>query len=230
MEASSLMPILLYGASGATGTVDPVEAGRKALSPWQGYPWYDKHADRLVRIKLARPREELPSDARTLPIGGLLQTAAWLMIGALLGSMVYFLVRYWLRLGPAAPRRKTGAPQAEARIEALPEALRPASGDLLAAAREHYAAGDYSRAVLYLFAHQLVELDRHQAIRLERGKTNRQYLRELKPQPGLREVFAQSMVAFEDVFFGRQTIERPRCDACWQGQSRLETLLGGQSG
>jgi hypothetical protein len=38
------------------------------------------------------------------------------------------------------------------------------------------------------------------------------------------------MVAFEDVFFGRQTIERPRCDACWQGQSRLETLLGGQSG
>jgi len=130
------------------------------------------------------------------------------------------------RAPTAHPRQPT--PRApDARIEALPDALRPAQGDLLSAAREAYAAGDYSRAVLYLFAHQLVELDRHQAICLERGKTNRQYLRELAGQNALREIFAHSMVAFEDLFFGRQTIDRARCEACWVGQQRLETLLAG---
>lgn len=228
METSGLNSILRIGGSSAPAP-DPVAAGRKALTPWQGYPWYDKTDDGLARIELVPPRVPPSFAPRALPIGGVLQVAAWLLIAALLASMAYALARYWMGMGPLANRKKRNAPLADARIEALPEALRPAQGDLLAAARQHYAAGDYSRAVLYLFAHQLVELDRHQAIRLERGKTNRQYLRELRQQPDLREVFALSMVAFEDVFFGRRAIQRDRCDACWQGQSRLESLLGGQS-
>ena len=35
--------------------------------------------------------------------------------------------------------------------------------------------------MIYLFSHQLVQLDRHQIIRLAKGKTNRQYLREVGP-------------------------------------------------
>ena len=41
-------------------------------------------------------------------------------------------------------------------------------------------AGDFAQATIFLFAHMLVELDRHQLIRLARGKTNRQYLMDLE--------------------------------------------------
>ncbi len=208
---------------------DSVQAGREALCPWQSYPWYDKTADRVARVELVAERETPPTrPVENISLPGLdafLQGAAWLAIALLLAWMTYLLARYWLARRLDGQRLVPPPRQAEARLEALPEALRPAQGDLLSAAREAFTAGDYSRAVLYLFSHQLVELDRHQVICLERGKTNRQYLRELAGQSGLREVFAHSMVAFEDVFFGRKAIDRARCEACWAGQERLETLL-----
>jgi hypothetical protein len=214
----------------SAAAADPVQAGREALRPWQGYPWYDKASDGVARVELvAEPeaRETRSTEANlSLPAWDtILQGTAWLAIGLVLAWMAYLLARYWIARRPGSPPRQSPRREVDARVEALPEALRPAQGDLLTAAREAFAAGDYSRAVLYLFAHQLLELDRHQAICLARGKTNRQYLRELGGQNGLREIFAHSMVAFEDVFFGRQTIDRARCEACWAGQERLQTLL-----
>ena len=54
--------------------------------------------------------------------------------------------------------------------------------DLLAEARRHYQAGNYGAAIVYLFSFQLVQLDQRQIIRLAKGKTNRQYLREVGPR------------------------------------------------
>jgi hypothetical protein len=61
-----------------------------------------------------------------------------------------------------------------------------------------------------------VELDRGQAIRLAKGKTNRQYLRELTPKPDLKGLVEQSMLAFEDVFFGGRALDRSRFEDCWR--------------
>ena len=59
--------------------------------------------------------------------------------------------------------------------------------DLLAEARRHYQAGNYGAAIVYLFSFQLVQLDRRQIIQLAKGKTNRQYLREVGPRDPLRK-------------------------------------------
>jgi hypothetical protein len=91
----------------------------------------------------------------------------------------------------------------------------PPETDLLSEARRYYEAGDYSKAIIYYFSYQLVQLDEHQRIRLARGKTNRQYLREVHTQPVLREITEITMVAFEDVFFGNHALNRERFERCW---------------
>ncbi len=45
-----------------------------------------------------------------------------------------------------------------------------------------------------------MELDKRQFIHLDRGKTNRQYLRELGRRVDLRRLLEPTMVAFEEVF------------------------------
>ena len=97
--------------------------------------------------------------------------------------MIYFLVQAFLG------RSRPGAAAAESdedddisdidRVESLPVQLRRPTTHLLAEARRCYEEGNYGEAIVYLYSHQLVQLDKGQIIRLTKGKTNRQYLREV---------------------------------------------------
>jgi hypothetical protein len=103
--------------------------------------------------------------------------------------------------------------------------------DLLGQARRYYEAGNYAEAIIYLFSYQLVELDRHGFVHLERGKTNRQYVREAQRAPeaksgGLHKILDQTMVAFEDVFFGARDLDRRRFEQCWSRLDEFQSLLG----
>jgi hypothetical protein len=60
-----------------------------------------------------------------------------------------------------------------------------------------------------------VELDRHHVIRLAKGKTNRQYVRETRQRPLLRTILETTMVAFEDAFFGNKTLSREAFERSW---------------
>jgi hypothetical protein len=112
------------------------------------------------------------------------------------------------------------------RIEALPEPVRERTR-LLDAARRHYQNGNYDEAIIYLFSHQLVCLDKNYLIRLTRGKTNRQYLRELGPRDTIRRILADTIVAFEDVFFGGRSIGQERFERCWNRLGEFESLAVG---
>jgi hypothetical protein len=50
---------------------------------------------------------------------------------------------------------------------------------------------------------------------LKKGKTNRQYLRELQSHSHLSQYFQRVMVPFEDAFFGDHPIQQPVFDANW---------------
>ena len=115
------------------------------------------------------------------------------------------------------------------RIEALPYPVPRTDLPLLDQARNFYRAGNYASAVIYLFGHQLVQLDQRQFIRLAKGKTNRQYLREIGQVEVLRQLVGQTLVAFEDVFFGHHDIERQRFEACWSRMPEFESLLERES-
>lgn len=208
-----------------------ITAGREALDPgWRGYPWYDSSTDDLRRIRVPKTRNWSPSWNPSFR----LDWVTWIIWGfvalafALLAYLLYQVYRgRWIDL-PASARAVAERPAANdaSRVEALPFQLDPLTGSLLDAARRAYAGGDYAPAIIYLFSHELVELDRRHLIRLTRGKTNRQYVRELRGQGALPGLLSQTMVLFEDVYFGDRALSRERFETCWNRLNEFDALVG----
>ena len=96
----------------------------------------------------------------------------------------------------------------KAKLLDLPFEVEQTMFGLLAQAEKYREAGDYSKAIIYLFSHALVEMDGARCIRLARGKTNRAYLRELRDQESLRGFTNQLVSAFEYAFFGKHVLSQ----------------------
>jgi hypothetical protein len=222
---------------------DPsVEAARRALDKWQWpprYPWYDSAHDAVARIDVSEPwyaKWNLDWLRDWFDFGGFrlfsmssFQWVAWIAIALLIGLVVYLLIRAYRRgESPAtAGRARAGTSDAaddRRRVEALPLDGRKRS-DFLTEAARYYEQGNYAEAIIYLFSHQLVELDKHELIHLTKGKTNRQYLRELSRRLSLRRLMEQTTIAFEDVFFGNHPLDRARFESCWSRLDEFNTLV-----
>jgi hypothetical protein len=235
---------LAVGAGGpALGADSAVETGWEAFRAQSDLPWYDADQDALRRIRVkppeddlhrqsrwaAEPTEAAPADDRPWSLFWLImQILAWLTLAALLIAVMWLLVwaagrldRSGLTEGKTIDRVKVD-PE---RLEDLPMAIPPTDRDLLAAARACYEAGDYGMAIIYAYAYQLMELDQHHAIELRKGKTNRQYLRELRTKPRLHALLHDTMRAFEDVFFGHHVLSRPQFQHCWNGLDEFHQQL-----
>jgi hypothetical protein len=228
----------LYAADDSS---DPaVEAAREALgNGWFGAPWYDSDADNLRRIPLKPERESnwdiswlfdwIPNLFSWLGVITFWEWLAWIIVVAIVATLVYILIRLYLSSESNTARRSKSAVTEQktmtARIEALPFEVDEEVTDMLAAATACRKRGDYNRAIVYLFSHLLIELDRFHRIALTRGKTNRQYLRELKRQPRLRQILQRTMVPFEEVFFGSRTLAVERFDRCWEQLDEFGDLV-----
>ncbi|QDV22349.1 hypothetical protein [Aureliella helgolandensis] len=111
-----------------------------------------------------------------------------------------------------------------ARMVDLPFEVQQSVGDPLEAARAAMKDGDYSLGVLYLYGYMLLVLDRERKLHLQKGKTNRMYLKEVKTQPELHSILETTVLAFEDTFFGKHVIERERCLALWNQLDEFHQL------
>ena len=235
---------LALGAGGPeTDHASPVVTAREALRAQSGTPWYDPDRDSIRRIRVTPPEDDLHRQSRwaadaasTVPTDEqpvslfwrIMQILAWLTLAVLLVAVMWLLVwaagrldRRGLTEGKTVDRAKID-PE---RMEDLPMSIPPADRDLLAAARACYEAGDYGMAIIYAYAYQLMELDQHHAIQLRKGKTNRQYLRELRLEAALRELLRDTMLAFEDVFFGHHALSRPQFQRCWDSLDEFHQQL-----
>lgn len=209
---------------------DAVQKGREALgSGWQ-YPWYDAETD-AIQKEHVRETWDWPDFNFN---GGSwnfdpLQWLVWFLIALLLGIVAFFLIRAYLRrenrqaMSTANDADVRAIDDAE-RIAALPFHVNRRSLDLLEEARRQYQAGRYSQAIIYLFSHELVQLDKRQFLRLAKGKTNRQYLREINSAPAVRGLLEQTMVAFESVFFGGRALDMAQFEACWNRIAEFDRL------
>jgi hypothetical protein len=217
-----------------------VEAGREALDGSTNYPWYDREKDAVRRVDVKSPkRDDIPgreskwsaktkSNPTTTTGGGPTNTGGPLgpiLQGLGLALLVALLVTIAILIARAALSREAsgegGGHVVETshevdRVENLPFQVKRPTGDFLSESQRLYEAGRYSEAIVYLFSYQLVQLDKHHHIRLTKGKTNRQYLRELRHRPALRGMLEPTMIAFEDVFFGHHQIDRERFESCWR--------------
>jgi len=184
--------------------------------------------DRSARRSRSEPivfdTPEMPSQA------GWLSTIVWIFVGVLLAAILYWVILVFLQ------RERTSSEDDEASEDgglsleqeaALPLTPSMPRGDFLSLARKFAQEGDFNRALIYMFSYQLVALDRTGRIRLARGKTNRQYLRELHSAEGLRGIFDRTMVAFEEVFFGGHELSETDFQRVWSRLDEFHRLVGG---
>ena len=226
--------------------VDAVESGREGLVKSESFPWYNDQADALHPIDFqptTPPREirnwnwDVPErrPANNFGLGNfwssfwdVFQIVIWVVLAILVAVAIYYGVRTATLRERSLATNVTStddiAAQAK-RIENLPFQVEKPLSDLLAEARRLYDSGQYGDAIVYLFSHQLVQLDKHHMIRLAKGKTNRQYLRELRSSRGMRDLLSQTMVTFEDFFFGNHAIDRQRFESCWSRLQEFDTSL-----
>lgn len=249
--------IALVGpADRAVAQSDPdaaVQSGREALQKsggFWGYRWYDSVKDETKVISV-RPDADLNWLADWFEkwfgwlgnwnVGEVLATLGWILLAVALGVLAYLLIRAYLDRESAAGRT-TAAAVAGARassierVEALPVPVRDPNADFLAEAQRHYRQGNLAEAIIYLFSYQLIELDRHNLLRLAKGKTNRQYVREVdrrqqspvgRPLAGL---LRQTMSLFEESFFGGRPPERSAFELCLNNLGEFQAQLVQQPG
>ena len=160
-------------------------------------------------------------------LASLLQIVGLVMLVALLVSIVLLIARYFLNreIKETGVKTVVKAARAADRVAELPFQVKRAAGDFLDEARRLYQAGQYSDAILYYYSFLLVQLDKAQVIRLAKGRTNRQYLREARVRPILSNVLEIAMVAFEDVFFGHHDLTRERFEAAWRRLDEFQLEL-----
>jgi hypothetical protein len=232
----SLLLTAFLSAQDSPPKPDPVQEGKESLTNVAKFPWYDSRSDEVHPLHMT-PRREADSGnraskwtnankqktgmagGRTSAFGPLLQGVGLTVLVLLLGFIAYLIATAFLKeeiSETSAQRRVVETSRDVDRVEELPFHVRKPSGDFLSEARRLYEAGQYSEAIIYLFSYQLVQLDRHHVIRLAKGKTNRQYVRESRQRPAVRPILEQTMFSFEDAFFGRKTLGREQFERSWQ--------------
>jgi hypothetical protein len=236
--ALGLIICLQVGLLSAADPDPSVESGRKALGQWTRYPWYDSATETAQPLPIAHPRDWsfLSALFDWFPAfyaidGHWIQIVGLGLLGLFLALIIYLIIRAMRAAQPAEYADSSEfdelarALEEQRRFDALPPTAVRRKSNLLEEARRYYRDGNYGEAVIYLFSYQLLQLDKQQLIRLTKGKTNRQYLRELGPRAELGHLLAITMAAFEDVFFGNHPIDRVRFEACWLRLKEFESLV-----
>ncbi len=154
----------------------------------------------------------------------------FLVMCILVGGVVFFVLR---RVNPdgfrmihkAKSSKLDNAERDQTRIVDLPFPILDLKTDLWSEVLRLRDQGDYSRALVYLYGHVLVELDAAGCIRLQRGKTNRVYVRELNGFTSLQQPHRELVKYFEAVFFGRHSLSPIQFDACVTHISTMKQTL-----
>lgn len=208
---------------------EAVPAGRQALRDGN-FPWYDPQQDSVRPVSVMpqeddfrgrhsqwdrqKPPPKATTANRPTAFSETMQVLMWVLATVLLAALIALLVWGFLKTGDERSRasHSEGEPAAARidRIEELPVPIDARQGDLLEQARALFAQGNMREAIIALYSYQLIQLDNAHLIHLERGKTNRQYLREVRRHSQLRTLLERTMVAFEDAFFGNHSLEPSR--------------------
>jgi hypothetical protein len=149
---------------------------------------------------------------------------AMLFLTVVLVLLLELLRRYRPLAEDAAARTATIRAGSAQRIEGLPAGVRLDSTDPWAEAQRLRARGDYAGAVVYLFAHQLLSLERLKQLRLVPGRTGRQLVRAVGDRQ-IRGLVEPTLRLFEGYYYGHRVPSAEAFETVWslalQFQSRL---------
>ena len=216
--------LLLMMLPGGEDASSPAERSRAALRRG-GYPWYDAETD-SIRALAPRESERNPSGGWELPNGasflaGVARVVAFTLLGVLIAVVVFVIVRYFLnRRDTAVTHERRKSQPAPVHYDALP--TRSRGNDLLQDATEAVERGDLQAAIVFYYSHVLVSLHRAGVIFLAKGKTNRQYGREVETRlSDERSAFDAIRQLFEAAYFGGYDVPRDAFTTIWKDRERL---------
>lgn len=188
----------------------PREQLQKILARSEYQPETEK--DSAIQAWLKKIRQKISelmaklffgNSSKTTPSPGSLQVIRWLIIAALVASLVWatiLLVRRF-RLRQAQPKEDGWDDEVR---EILGEQLDAdvTADDLLRHAAEMARKGEYRLAIRRAYLALLYEMEQRGQLRLHRAKTNRDYLNELKNRPHLYPTATVLTNSYERVWYG----------------------------
>lgn len=227
----------------------------QALDDFPSNRWYDRQSGHYLPPQIRPAQDEplrqigwkgeLPSTSPTTSQSTDWDWSAWfpdlsgwlgwfpnlvfLLLGIALLAMVAALTYYSLK--GYLPQRFEGSGSRGAlgidasRVVDLPFEVQTVATHPLHRAEELMRAGDYDKAIVFLLAYLLLALDQSRQILLQKGKTNRMYLRELQDQVELRSIVRAVVQLFEASYFGKHPIARERFAEVWQQLDEFHRLL-----
>lgn len=244
---------LAEGPSVAASSAAPRDEIRAVLAK-EGYPWYDGATDRVKPVLPWPDLHYTPGD-RVKRFGewlgdGLRGVARWLrwmnrfripwiggfgdliaiglvmlLLTLVLVGLLELLRRYRPLGGDAVSKAALRAGSAQ-RIEGLPAGVRLDAADPWSEALRLRSRGDYSAAIIHLFGHQLLTLERLRQVRLVPGRTGRQLVRSVGDRQ-LRGLVEPTLRLFEAVYYGHRAISVEAFDAVWSRAEAFERLAAG---
>lgn len=146
-----------------------------------------------------------------------------ILAAVLVGLLIYGFLK--LESGDTEDESEKKRRRISDHIQHLPFELEEQDGDFETFAERALREGNYSVAVVYLFADVLVAMNEADLVRLQRGKTNRQYLNEIWEHAEIRPYYRKVMTAFEDAFFGRHEIEKSRAESCFAERPAFDAAV-----
>ena len=165
----------------------------------------------------------------------LFRSLGWLLlfvIAATIFGLIFFAVSKTesdltiTMKGKSAALLQASDEQILERMKHLPAELRRTDVNLRSEAQRLMGEGQFDQAIILLFGHQLLLLDRVGMLRLNRGKTNRRYVRETRradTQSG--KILKMTVHAFERSYFGRHTITASQFEQIWEANESLEKSI-----
>ncbi len=162
------------------------------------------------------------------------QTVERTLIVLLIAGLLLVVWGVW-RLSTAAfdssSKRLQSGEATAALANLLPEGTMAREVDLWQAAGRCYDAGDLRGAVIYLYCYVIVVLHQHGLLRALRGKTCRDYGKELHVWPSVQAMFQSVADIYEQVYFGQSTASatgvQQAIDAAACLRAELQSLRSG---
>ena len=182
--------------------------------------------EKPVKTKTAKPAAAA-RDWSWLQIVGCVLAIAIVM--AIAAALSHLISRYQPAPDSGAMQSLiSGAPDEQTirRMGELPAAVRRSDVNLREETTRLAAEGHYDQAVVLLFGHQLLALDRGGLLRLGRGKTNLQYVEEVHQRdPVSAPELAATTEIFDRSYFGQHHVRQAEFEQLWQNNLSLERRL-----
>jgi hypothetical protein len=232
--APGLALALVLAVASASTSASPREntqqAVRSALERG-GYPWYDAPNDAArpitpIELPDAPPKTREGWSGFQFGAGDLGQLIVFVFMAVGLIALFVYLARTWQRYlerleGTRNPRHPPGS---ASRVASLPAGLGVETDDPWNEARRRRDGGDLTGAIICLFVHILIILDRRGKLRLAPGRTGRQLVRSIGAEEIRRRV-EPTLRLFEAAYYGHRAPTPEAFAEAWAQAELVERLV-----